>query len=90
MLQGIGEYIQKPNSTGMDFEDFTFTNNGIIVNNANPNAIARATIYLIKHPNIYASISYHSRRTIEKYFNIQIQIDKYTYLYQYLHRLFKE
>lgn len=68
--------------------DFTLTNNGIIVNHANPRSISKATMYLIAHPKVYNTISYSSRVTIEKYFNINIQIQKYSQLYQYVYKLY--
>ena len=86
---GIGEYIQKPNSTIRVPNDFTVTNNGIIVNHANPSSLSKATMYLITHPIVYDTISYNSRLIIEKYFTINIQIQKYSKLYQYLYKLYK-
>ena len=46
-------------------------------------------MYLIAHPKVYNTISYSSRVTIEKYFNINIQIQKYSKLYQYVYKLYK-
>jgi hypothetical protein len=46
-------------------------------------------MYLIANPKVYNTISYSSRVTIEKYFNINIQIQKYSQLYQYVYKLYK-
>ena len=86
---GIGEYVQDPalsrNSSSasghyIDQEgDFSVSNNAVLVNRATPVAMARATSFLINHPELREELGRSGRETVIAHFGVQRQMQQYVY-----------
>lgn len=69
----------------IDDDDFSISSNAVIVNRATPQALAKATHYLIMHPDVCEAIGKQGRETIVSYYTIERQMKQYEDLYLYLH-----
>jgi len=67
--------------------DFSVSTNAMVVHRATPVAIARATSFLIKHPERRKELAQRGRETVVAHFGVQRQMQQYAELYSYLHTL---
>ncbi len=67
--------------------DFSVSTNAMVVHRATPVAIARATSFLIMHPERRKELAQRGRETVVAHFGVQRQMKQYAELYSYLHTL---
>lgn len=86
---GIGEYVRGPTGSSSN-ATFTVTSNAVLVNIATPEAIADAVHYLILYPSERTRLGKEGRRSVEKFFTVERQMEQYSRLYTQLHTSFKK
>ena len=67
-------------------EDYTVTNNALLVHSAHPLSLAGAVMYLLKHPKERARLGKAGRAFVEKHFRPADHLWKYANLYRFLAR----
>ncbi|KAJ1410912.1 hypothetical protein B484DRAFT_455756, partial [Ochromonadaceae sp. CCMP2298] len=65
---------------------FSVSANAVIVNQATPQALAAATLHLLKFPSLRAEMGFNARETILRRFSVQRQMQQYDELYSALYR----
>jgi glycosyltransferase involved in cell wall biosynthesis len=80
---GVSEYIDLGNNFNSSME-FDIGSNALIVNHANPNAIAKAILNLVEDEELYARIQANALASVKNRFQIQRQLINYQYLYRKL------
>lgn len=83
---GIGEYVRGPSESGKSKVPFTVASNAVLVNTATPEAVAEAVHYLILHPEVRKRLGVEGRRSVEKFFTVERQMEQYAKLYSDLHK----
>ena len=82
---GIGEYVAEPLSPSPPAtEPFSVAANAVLVNTAQPAAIAAAAQFLIEHPEVRLSLGRAARRTVESFYSVERQMRQYEDLYSSL------
>ena len=86
---GIGEYVAEPpipspSPSSLDTEPFSVAANAVLVNTAQPAAIAAAALFLIEHPEVRLSLGRAARRTVESFYSVERQMRQYEDLYRSL------
>ena len=83
---GIGEYVAEPghSDSQQPSSAFSVAANAVVVNSAQPKAIAVAVHFLIEHPEVRLAIGRAARRTVESFYSVERQMRQYEELYSSL------
>jgi glycosyltransferase involved in cell wall biosynthesis len=86
---GVGEYVAQPTQQQQQDEqgqDFSVSENAVVVHRATPAALASAVLHLVHSPELRRSLGQTGRRTVEARLSVARQIGQYASLYDGLRR----
>jgi phosphatidylinositol alpha-1,6-mannosyltransferase len=85
---GVGEYVAQPAQQQQDEQgqDFSVSENAVVVHRATPTALASAVLHLVYSPELRRSLGLAGRRTVEARLSVARQIGQYATLYEGLRR----
>jgi glycosyltransferase involved in cell wall biosynthesis len=85
---GVGEYVAQPTQQQQDEQgqDFSVSDNAVVVHRATPAALASAVLHLVHSPELRRSLGQAGRRTVEARLSVARQIGQYAGLYEGLRR----
>ncbi len=98
ILKGVGEYVLDParaesrssavaevvNRLSLDPSLFSISGNAIVLNIADPFAIEQAVLLLEANPRLASLLGVAGFQTVQKYFTLEMQLEKYDMLYKSL------
>jgi glycosyltransferase involved in cell wall biosynthesis len=84
---GVGEYVAQPAQQQYEQgQDFSVSDNAVVVHRATPAALAGAVLHLVHSPELRRSLGQAGRRTVEARLSVTRQIGQYAGLYEGLRR----
>jgi glycosyltransferase involved in cell wall biosynthesis len=80
---GVGEYVAQPSQQQQDErgQDFSMSENAVVVHRATPAALASAVLHLVLRPELRRSLGRAGRQTISEGFTVERQMRQYKELY---------
>jgi glycosyltransferase involved in cell wall biosynthesis len=93
-IAGVGEYVREPSTTINEDPEcenscsglgFRVGPNAVVVDEATPQAIARAVLHLIEKPEVRKEIASEGAETVRNYFVAARQMSQYRDLYAFFY-----
>jgi glycosyltransferase involved in cell wall biosynthesis len=80
---GVGEYVAQPSQQQQDEhgQDFSVSENAVVVHRATPAVLASAVLHLVLRPELRRSLGRAGRQTISEGFTVERQMRQYKELY---------
>jgi glycosyltransferase involved in cell wall biosynthesis len=79
---GVGEYVAQPaRQQDERGQDFSVSENAVVVHRATPAALASAVLHLVLRPELRRSLGRAGRQTISEGFTVERQMRQYKELY---------